>query len=172
MTQGPGSNHIDLSRYVALGDSITSGYADGALYREGQLSSYAAILAGQLKMAGGGDFKQALMGPDSPGVDLQGHARLVLACEKNSAAFALTYAAPSGDLEALKVNHYATEGPYHNIGVPGAKVITAVAEGFGNPAYGAGNYNPFFTRQASDPAQASMLSDALKMRPTFFTLFI
>jgi lysophospholipase L1-like esterase len=170
--QGPG-NDIDFSRYVALGDSITAGYADGALYCEGQLNSYAAILAGQLKTAGGGDFKQALVDPGSPGVDLQGHARLVLEQEKDRpGSFALTYVSLAGDLEALRVNRYAAEGPYHNIGVPGAKAIAAVAPGFGNPGYGAGNYNPFFARMASDPAKASMLSDALKIRPTFFTLFI
>jgi lysophospholipase L1-like esterase len=170
--QGPG-NDIDFSRYVALGDSITSGYADGALYCEGQLNSYSAILAGQLKTAGGGDFNQALVNADSPGVDLQGHARLVLEQEKGRpGSFVLAYASPTGDLEALRINRYATEGPYHNIAVPGAKVITAVAPGFGNPDHGAGNYNPFFTRLASDPAKASMLSDALKIRPTFFTLFI
>jgi lysophospholipase L1-like esterase len=172
MMQGQG-NDIDFSRYVALGDSITSGYADGALYCEGQLNSYAAILAGQLKTAGGGDFKQALVNADSPGVDLQGHARLVLEHEKDRpGSLALSYASPTGDLEILRVNRYASEGPYHNIGVPGAKAITAVAPGFGNPDHGAGNYNPFFTRLASDPAKASMLSDALKIRPTFFTVFI
>lgn len=171
--QAPGSNDIDFSRYVAVGDSITSGYADGALYREGQLNSYPAILAAQLKAAGGSRFNQALMNPDSPGVDLHGHARLVLVHEKNNPeTFMLSYAAKTGDLEALQINRYATEGPYHNLGVPGAKATTAVASGFGNAGHGAGNYNPFFTRLASDPAMASMLSDAVKIGPTFFTLFI
>ena len=40
---------IDLSRYVAIGDSITAGYADGALYFDGQKNAYPNILAAQFK---------------------------------------------------------------------------------------------------------------------------
>ncbi len=161
---------IDLSRYVAVGDSITAGYADGALYYEGQLNSYATILAGQLKYAGGGDFNQPLMEPASPGIDTLGHAKLIL--ERKGKVFILSHGPLSGDVSALTKNKQALEGPYHNMGVPGAKAITLVMPGLGNSTNGAGNYNPFFSRMASDPAKASIVSDALLIRPTFFTLFI
>ena len=168
--QPPDNSEIDLGRYVAVGDSITSGYADGALYYEGQLNAYASILAGQIKKAGGGNFIQPLMNPNSPGVDMLGNARLVL--ERKADTFILAHSQEQGDVAALKQNKYILEGPYHNMGVPGAKAITVVAPGFGNPDKGAGNYNPFFTRMVSNPATASILSDALLLDPTFFTLFI
>ena len=51
----------DFSTYVALGNSLTSGYRDGALYRDGQVESYPNIIAQQMQKAGGGEFTQPLM---------------------------------------------------------------------------------------------------------------
>ena len=165
--------HLDVSCFVALGDSITSGYADGALYFTGQTFSYANILAGQLKHIGCGNFRQPLMPENSVGVDPLGNARLSLKrgddVLKN---YVLDYFSAQGDLEALSNPIYNTQGPFNNMGVPGAKVTTLLAPGFGNPEHGSGNYNPFFTRMASNPITASMLSDVVLMRPTFFSLFI
>jgi lysophospholipase L1-like esterase len=166
-------NHIDVSRYVAFGDSITAGYADGALYFEGQKNSYAGILAQQFTLIGGGDYRQALMEENSVGVDQMGHSRLIL--KKNPKQlndFILSYQTARGDVEALSHNVYKKQGPFNSMGVPGAKLITSVIPGYGNSEHGAGNYNPFFTRLASDPAKASMVSDALQNNPTFFSLFI
>ncbi len=51
----------DFSRYVAVGNSLTAGYADGGLYRAGQLNSYPSIIANQLKAVGGAaEFRQPL----------------------------------------------------------------------------------------------------------------
>ena len=52
----PNAPAVSFARYVAVGNSLTAGYADNGLYRSGQLNSYPAILAGQFKTAGGGDF--------------------------------------------------------------------------------------------------------------------
>src|ERR1035437_5161188 len=57
----PSKGKIDASRYVAVGNSITSGYADGALYYDGQINSFPNLIAGQLKLIGGGSFNQPLM---------------------------------------------------------------------------------------------------------------
>ena len=45
--------NIDVSNYVAVGSAVTAGYADGALYYEGQQFSFANILAGQFDQIGG-----------------------------------------------------------------------------------------------------------------------
>ncbi|MES2678948.1 MAG: SGNH/GDSL hydrolase family protein [Bacteroidota bacterium] len=164
--------NIDVSRYVALGDSITSGYMDGALYHEGQQHAYPLILATQFSRKNEVIFNQPGMLPDSVGVNLDGESRLVMKATDDPERFILSYLAPRGDIRALTENHYLHQGPYNNMGVPGAKAITAVMHGFGNPLNGPGYYNPFFTRMASNPAKASMLSDALLMDPTFFSLFI
>jgi hypothetical protein len=46
---------------------ITSGYRDGALYIDGQNESYPSMIAQQMKLAGGGDFKQPLMADNNGG---------------------------------------------------------------------------------------------------------
>ena len=52
----------DFSKYVALGNSLTAGYADGALYSSGQSYAYANIIGQQLMLAGGGAFVEPTVG--------------------------------------------------------------------------------------------------------------
>ncbi|GBL35587.1 hypothetical protein EMGBS15_11820 [Filimonas sp.] len=47
------SGEADFSRYVAIGNSLTAGYTDGALYKDGQINSYPNMLASQFMQAGG-----------------------------------------------------------------------------------------------------------------------
>jgi lysophospholipase L1-like esterase len=166
---------LDVTKYVAVGNSITAGYADNALYYDGQKVSYANLLAGQFAKIGTGEFKQPLVAPTSVGIGATGGAKLNLImradCMGNTSLTPYP-SAPIGDLSIFATNIYATEGPFNNMGVPGAKSITTIYPGYGNTANGFGNYNPFFTRMASAPATASMLSDAMLQNPTFFTLFI
>ena len=54
----PSQGSADFSTYVALGNSLTAGYADGSLYKTAQLNSYPSILAEQFLKAGGGNFVQ------------------------------------------------------------------------------------------------------------------
>ena len=73
----PGS--ADFSTFVALGDSLTAGYADSALYRHGQENSFPAIMAQQFVSVGGGAFNQPLM----PIQAFKFHARLSQAVKFN-----------------------------------------------------------------------------------------
>lgn len=169
------NTNINFTCYVAIGDSITSGYTDGALYYEGQLNSYANIMAGQFKLVGGGGFKQPLMDPNSVGANSLGKSRLVLkniSSDLGADLLALSYFSEQGDITSLSKNIYNLQGPFNNMSVPGAKTTTTLAVGFGNPNNGEGNYNLFFTHMASRVATASILSDALALNPTFFSLFI
>ena len=52
--------NADFSRYIAIGNSLTAGYADGGLYLQGQLNSYPSIMAKQMQSVGGGAFNQPL----------------------------------------------------------------------------------------------------------------
>lgn len=166
---------INASKYVAIGNSITSGFADGALYYDGQKVSYAALLAEQLKLVGGGEFRIPYVPANSVGVGSTQNAPFKLGYSTDClgvTSLAPVPVASSGDVSIFSNSVYGSMGPFNNMGVPGAKVITAVAPGYGNPAAGAGNYNPFFTRMASDPATASMLSDAAAQDATFFSVFL
>src|ERR1700741_225278 len=63
-TVKPSKGSADFSKYIAVGNSLTAGYADGGLYLEGQLNSYPAIMAKQMLAVGGGEFKQPLFSTD------------------------------------------------------------------------------------------------------------
>ncbi len=56
----PSKGNADFSRYIAIGNSLTAGYADGGLYLQGQLNSYPSIIAKQMQTVGGGTFTQPL----------------------------------------------------------------------------------------------------------------
>ncbi len=173
MTRRPLSPcNTSASRYVALGDSITAGYMDGALYDKGQMHSYPFIIATQLAQKNGGVFKQPMMRTGSSGINLEGEPRLTLTKNPGSGQLILSRLSQPGDKASLQENTFTAAGPFNNMGVPGAKVTTMVLPGFGNPGNGAGYYNPFFTRMASQPATCSMLADALLPEPGFFSLFI
>ncbi len=66
----PSNGNADFTSYVAIGNSLTAGYADGALYTSGQEYGWANILAGQLKEVGGnGKFIIPMM-PTEDGVGI------------------------------------------------------------------------------------------------------
>lgn len=168
-TYTPSKGSADFSNYVAFGNSLTAGYADNALYYDGQVVSFPNLLAEQLEQVGGGDFTQPLVDPSSVGIGSDGNARLILGVVNGE--LSPVPAAPQGDMSIFTTS-VAGDGPFNNMGVPGATVTTAIFPGYGNPANGQGNFNPFFTRMTTDPANASMLSDAIAQQPSFFTSFI
>lgn len=162
----------DFSKYVALGNSLTSGFRDNALYTDGQVESYPNIMAGQMMMAGGGAFVQPLMADNNGGLMLGttqiANTKLFLSAfdATGSPIIKNVEAAPTTDV----MNHIA--GPINNMGVPGAKVAHLIAPGYGNPAgIVPKTANPYFVRFASS-ASTSILADALAQNPTFVSLWI
>ena len=69
------------------------------------------------------------------------------------------YIAKQGDLSVFVENVFEQQGPFQNMSVPSAKLISLLKAGIGNPKNGVGNYNPFFTRMASNTESASILPD-------------
>ena len=57
----------DFSKYVAVGNSLTAGFSDNALFKAGQQNSYPNILAQQFAEVGGGEFKIPYLGDDNLG---------------------------------------------------------------------------------------------------------
>ena len=159
------SGEADFSKYVALGNSLTSGYRDGSLYADGQRESYPAMIAGQMQRAGGGTFTQPLV-PDNIG----GFANLPgfkgkLTLQVVNGALTPVYSTAVSALDRLT-------GTYNNMGVPGAKSFHLVANGYGNMAgLAGGTANPYFVRFASS-STTSVLEDAKAQNPTFFSLWI
>lgn len=165
------SGTANLSKYVAVGNSLTAGYADGALFITGQENSYPNIMAQQFGFAGGGEFTQPLMNDNIGGLLLGGtqitENRFVLAV------------GPDGNPGPVRLEGTPTtditnklSGSFNNMGVPGAKSFHLVAPGYGNVAgVPTGAANPYFARFASSD-NASVIEDAFNQNPTFFSLWI
>jgi hypothetical protein len=63
----------NFSKYVALGNSLSAGYMDGALYIKGQENSQTKILSDQFKLAGGGEFRIPYMNDNNGALLLGGN---------------------------------------------------------------------------------------------------
>ncbi len=166
----PAAGPVDFSRYVAVGNSLTAGYADNGLYRAGQLNSYPNILAGQLRQAGGAaEFRQPLF----PENQANGTGYLTLA--------GLTNGVPTLAPQAPQaVRGRTTPDPLHN---PPGVLLTKYTEPIDN--YGIPNVrvadlndpqfarNPYYERILSDAETGkTYLTKVTESNPTFFSCWM
>jgi lysophospholipase L1-like esterase len=167
------NGEADFSRYVALGNSLTAGYADNALYITGQENSYPNIVAQQFaKTQDIEEFTIPFMNDNAGGLLLGGNQitsnRLVLAVGENGDRSPQVYTGMQASTEVGNV----LQGPFSNMGVPGAKSYHLGFSGYGNVQnLATQSANPYFVRFASAP-NATVLEDALAQNPTFFSLWI
>lgn len=162
----------DFSKYVALGNSITAGYADGALFKAGQQNSYAKLLADQFSLVGGGEFKIPYIDDNIGGFTnthpLTGNLLFEPRMIFNGCVPVRLIASPTTNFGVS----VAANGPYNNLGVPGAKSFHLLAPNYGNVSgVLTGTANPYFVRFATS-SSTSVLADALVQSPTFFSLWI
>ena len=160
----------NFSNYVAVGNSLTAGLSDAALFIDAQTASFPNMLAGNFALVGGGNFTIPFMSDNLGGLTLGGMPisgnRLFL--DFSSGSPTPTPVAGQGMTEVSNV----LSGPFNNMGVPGAKSYHLLAPGYGNVAGVAmGLANPFYARFASSP-NATVLGDAAAQQPTFFSLWI
>ena len=160
------SGSADVSRYVAIGNSLTSGFTDGALFIAGQINSFPNTLSKQFSAAGGGVFTQPLMNDNIGGALLGGNQIFNPRLFFDGSGPALLPQTPTTEIANIK------PGPYNNMGVPGAKSFHLLSNSYGNlGAISTGQANPYFVRMASNPS-ASVLQDAMAQSPTFFSIWI
>jgi hypothetical protein len=163
----PSKGNADFSRYIAVGDSWTSGMADGSVYKSGQENSFPNILAMQFKHAGGGEFKQPLMvddygfglttGVPKPKLEMGFHPD----CR---GTIGLMPAYAEVQVDQANFASVAAQGPYNNIGLPGQKTFYMVAQGLAT-------LHPYYSRFASAPANR-VIDEIAPVNPTFFTLWL
>lgn len=165
------SGEADFSNYVALGNSLTAGFADGALYIVGQQNSYPNMMAAQFALVGGGGFSQPLMADNLGGLLLGGNQiagnRRVLTQNTSGELGAVTVL---GGTPTTDISNTLT-GPFNNMGVPGARSFHLLADTYGNIASFPDAANPYFIRFASSPS-TTIVADAVAQNPTFFSLWI
>jgi len=156
----------DFSKFVSLGNSLTAGYCDNALFIEGQANSYPAILADQFALVGGGEFKIPYTNDNTGGLLLGGNVIAGPRLYFNGSGPAPVTGIPTTEVSSVLA------GPFNNMGVPGAKSFHLLAPGYGNVAgVATGQANPYFVRFATSPS-TTILADAAAQDPTFFSLWI
>jgi hypothetical protein len=156
----------DFSKYVALGNSLTSGFSDNALFIAGQEGSYPNIMAQQFALVGGGEFRIPYMNDNVGGLLLGGTQ-----VQGPRLYFNGSGPAPVPGTTTTEITTHLT-GPFNNMGTPGAKSFHLLAPNYGNVAgVISGQANPYFVRFASSPG-TSIIADAVAQNPTFFSLWI
>jgi hypothetical protein len=171
----PGNTHQpkkpDFTRYIAVGNSITAGFTNGGLYREGQQVSYVNLLAGQLQMAGG-TFRQPLFSEEQK----NGSGYLVLKgfdekgnpiTQRVNTMLAVRGIGQDGSTPLLTSFHE----PVDNLGIPGIRVADVRTQGYGfnNPK----GFNPFFERLLPQGQEFSSYLQFISSRHhSFFTCWL
>jgi len=163
----------DFSNYVSLGNSLTAGFTDGALFQASQTLSMPNLLSQKFSLAGGGSFSQPLTNDNIGGLALAGtriqDPRLVF-----GGAGPVSLESLIGDVTVttdIALNN--PTGPFNNLGVPGAKSFHLLAPGYGNIAnVQLGLANPYFVRMAGATPDISVLEMAVGQSPSFFSLWI
>jgi lysophospholipase L1-like esterase len=158
----------DFTRYIAVGNSLTSGYADGGLYLAGQQNSFPSMIATQMQAVGGGSFGQPLF--DASQASGSGYKKLTgfdangspILADVPQTAFTRSAVVPGVGTVPLLTKY---TGPLENYGVPGIKLLHLTYAPYAN-------LNPYFERMftASSPAIPTTYLDFITAKPfTFFT---
>jgi hypothetical protein len=174
---------LDFSNYIAVGNSLTAGFSDGALYAEAQSQSYPGIMAQQFALTQTGVVHNIATMPAGNGWGPGPNASLPSIGRLTFNASPCTGFSPTPTGNSSNAFNYPADAFYtsvtpairsslHNYGVPGIKIIEATFAGYGNPANGAGRFNPYFTRIANNVATSSVISDAAARQPTFFSMWL
>ncbi len=151
--------------YVAVGNSLTSGFQNNGLRRDWQEASYPALIAKAMSIE---DFELPLI--DTPGIGLQrinGQPTTPLILEGNSIAPKILTRPISEMLLNATLNR-----PYNDLGVPGATTLDFLRAY--NAATSQSPNNPFFNivLRGEQFHNATMLRQAVMLNPKVMTLWI
>ncbi|MDW8157333.1 MAG: SGNH/GDSL hydrolase family protein [Bacteroidia bacterium] len=154
--------NLDLTKYIAVGNSLTAGYADGGLYNEAIMYSYPNFIAKQFKLVGGGEFNQPFFDES----------------QKNGSGFLKitgwnTNGTPiiANETSNLAVVNPSTgqlaryTGPNNNYGIPGLRMIEVLSAPYAQ-------LNPFFERLLPPLTTKSYVDFVKEANATFFTLWL
>lgn len=160
----PSNGEADFSSYIAVGNSLTAGFADGGLYREGQQYSFPEILAQQFKAVGGGNFNSPLF------TEAQANGSGYLQFTGFTATGTPTTSTVTTNLAYVAPGKFANyEGTFNNYGVPEMKVALLESNGY------AAN-NPYFARILGSASANSTYMDVVEaamnnQKATFFSFW-
>lgn len=158
-----GNASVDFKHFIAVGNSLTSGYADGGLSRAGQEVAFPNLMAKSMAEVGGGEFRTPLFTEEQR--NGSGYIRLKDLVNGNPVTEAVTsnlaYRAP-------KLLTKYTD-PIENLGVPGMRLDFAFAPGVGTTA---GNmYFERLLKEGTSPAY-TYFTHATSQDHTFFSFWL
>lgn len=173
----------DFSKFVSLGNSLTAGFTDNALFIAGQENSLPNILSQKFALVGGGSFTQPLANDNIGGLILGGspvihpvsgktlfEPRLVLGSNPLAGPMSLeSVIGPVMPTTDFLLNN--PTGPFNNLGVPGAKGFHLLAPGYGSIANFPSAANPYAIRITGNTNDA-IIDLAIDQNPSFFSLWI
>lgn len=153
---------LNLNTYVSIGNSLTAGFMDNALYTDGQNHSFPNLLATQFAISGVTDAGFEFNQPDiasangysgMSGGNILGRYQLSLAQQR-----------PVPTVGELPTPYSGDKTKLGNFGVPGMKITDATSPGFAS--------NGLYARFATNPGTSTVLGDALAKSPSFFTYWL
>jgi hypothetical protein len=155
------ANGVDLTTYVAVGTSLTSGYQSGGVVDRHQVHSYPAIFAIQIGktvdiLGGAGTFTQPTINFDGiPALsEIKSYSPLII----NNAG--RTTGAPT---------NLGQNFAYHNLGIPGAILIDLVDTTFYHPP-ATPIRNNFTYFNIIQRGRGTILAQALSLAPTIMSV--
>ena len=168
------SGSTDFSKVISVGNSLTAGFMNGALYSASQGNSFPSIIANQLKLVGGGDFNQPTITAENGCFNPAG------GCTQGRLYLKLTRCDPADETKPLSPGPTPKTGDgaasfaflgdktsLNNFGVPGVTLGSALS-----PALSA---SPYYARIASNAGTSTLIGDAstaLANGGTFFTFWL
>ena len=162
----------DFSKVVTIGNSLTAGYMDGAMYNLSQQYSIGNLLAQNLGVTIGESFSFV-----QPAINSEDGFNTSVTNPVGSTVFGrfkldTSIPGPSPTVDGDPIQPYT--GPsVHNFGVPGIQVGQLLTPLTGGPAAPANPaYNPFYARFAANPGTSTILGEVVAANPTFFSLWI
>ncbi len=170
ITVPPTAGDADFRSYLAIGNSLTAGYADGSLYATGQLNSYPQRLYEQFAQipapyGAQGDFKQPLLASDNGYPAARMVLSMVYPCVGDSTLSPINLPGWTQDANDAKT----VGGQINNIGVPGIRVADY-------PVVSYGALNPYAARFYHAPTtgtpQDELVYRVNNTHPTFFTMWL
>lgn len=161
-TAGTSAGQANFTKYIAVGNSLTSGFADGGLYLEGQKVAYPNLIAAKMTTVGGGSFTS----PFFTDAQANGSGYLSLTALVNGTP---TLTPVTTNLAVRDAAGHLTKytGEVQNLGIPGMRVDLAFAAPFGAA-------NPYLERLLTDTqvGTVSYFQFIQGRNHTFFSLWL
>lgn len=163
-----------FTNYLAIGNSLTAGYADNTLTVSGQYNSYPQRLFEQFQLVGAkGPFVQPLLTGNYGYPTAKLMLQNVTHCDGSVSLGPVPYSGPLDSNGSWHFTSTVNNGQINNIGVPGIRIADYPVANYATIAAALGA--PYALRFYNDPAKSPL--EELKYRvnnlhPTFFTMWL